>query len=373
MTKEKLLIVVHHLGIGGGAEKIAGLLGKELHRRKYEVTFLTFYDRSPKYDHAGTVICRREKLTQDIFTKSFKVLGRARHIAKICKKQKIDTVISFLNDANFSTSLSKKVFFNPSKIVLSEQNNTLAQPKIFQSLVRWLYPRADLTVALSKGIELILNKHFDIKKTTTIYNMQDIEKFQEKGEKQLEPKKNLELFEKGFNFISIGRLSEQKSQKNMIKTFKLVVEKNPSCKLIILGDGKLKSKLQKLIKTLGLEENVYLLGVVDNVHPYLKKADCFVFTSQYEGFGNVVTEALTHNLNVISTDCKFGPREILCPELELMEKINYPYRGKYGTLIKTFNDKTPLKEVNTREYLKQERDLAEIMIKQTQSKKKKIR
>lgn len=369
-VKKNILIIVHHLQIGGGAEKIASQLGTSLHSLNYDITFLTFYDFNPKYEYKGKFICLNETLKQDPFSKAYKVILRARKISKICKEKKIDTVISFLHDSNFSSILSKMLFFNKSKIIVSERNNTLAQSFLFQKLVKWLYPKADLVVTLSKGVEVILNKYFNVKKTKTIYNMQAVTKFKSLGKENITVDKHLTLFNKDFIFISIGRLSTQKSQKNLIKSFRLVVDSNPKCKLLIFGGGELKKELQQLIKSLKLEEHVFLMGVVENVHSYLKKSNCFVFSSQWEGFGNVLTEAMTHNIPVISTDCKSGPREILCPELGVTQKISYPYYGEFGTLVQTFNDSTPIKDVAQREYLQGEKILAQEMLKEMSSSSK---
>ena len=149
----------------------------------------------------------------------------------------------------------------------------------------------------------------------------------------------------------------------LIRAFKKVVEKYPNSKLIILGKGELKKDLENLIKKLKLENNVYLLGFHKNPFKFLKNSHCFVFSSLWESFGQVLVEALTFNLPIISTDCETGPREILAPELDLEEKINYPYFGKYGILIEPFPRKFIFKDLKEKPLIKQEKQLSDLMIK----------
>ncbi len=149
------------------------------------------------------------------------------------------------------------------------------------------------------------------------------------------------IFKSSFTFINIGRLTEQKGQWYLIKSFRKVVDKYEDVKLCIIGEGELKEDLNELIKILKLENNVFLLGNQENVFPFLRNSNYFVLSSLWEGFGLVLLEALSVNLKIISVDCKFGPKEVLCPELDFRtnNNIEYPYYGKYGTLTLPFNEK----------------------------------
>ena len=162
--RKNILIVVHHLGIGGGAERIAGEVSKGLVNKGHNVFILTFYNRKETYAHGGKVICLNEKLTNDYFSKFYKMINRARSIKKTCKEEKIDTVISFMNDASASAVLSKTIFRNKSRIVISQRVNPLIQIKSLIYVTKFLYKKANLVVSLSRGVENILNKNFNIKK-----------------------------------------------------------------------------------------------------------------------------------------------------------------------------------------------------------------
>ncbi len=110
--------------------------------------------------------------------------------------------------------------------------------------------------------------------------------------------------------------------------------------LYIIGDGILRDKLQQQIKRLNLNDRVFLLGKKKNPYKYLSKADSFVFSSNREGFPNVLVEALACNLAIISTDCKSGPREILAPDTDIDFQVqNRIELAEFGVL-------TPIKRVD---------------------------
>ena len=111
--------------------------------------------------------------------------------------------------------------------------------------------------------------------------------------------------------VGVGRLTKQKNFSLLISAFNEILKKYPKYILIILGDGEKKSEILKLIKTLGIENKVHLVGFQENVYQYLIKADCFVLSSLWEDPGFVLLEAGLSNTTVISSNCKNGPQEIL--------------------------------------------------------------
>jgi glycosyltransferase involved in cell wall biosynthesis len=124
--------------------------------------------------------------------------------------------------------------------------------------------------------------------------------------------------------LGVGRLVKQKDFATLVRAFALVRQRRPA-RLMILGDVDkreplIKPQLEALVRELGLEGEVMLPGFVDNPHAYMAKAAVFVLSSIYEGFGNVVAEALAAGTPVVSTDCESGPAEILD-------------NGKYGRLV----------------------------------------
>lgn len=116
--------------------------------------------------------------------------------------------------------------------------------------------------------------------------------------------------ETGTTFINIGRLSVEKDQSKLIRAFTSIKMEYPESKLLILGMGPLKSSLIHLIKELGLDQHVHLLGQRLNPFPFLKKADCFVLSSNHEGQPMVLFEAMILGKSIVSTDI-VGSRSVL--------------------------------------------------------------
>jgi glycosyltransferase involved in cell wall biosynthesis len=110
--------------------------------------------------------------------------------------------------------------------------------------------------------------------------------------------------------LAAGRLTVQKDFTTLIRAFAILRESRP-CKLIILGEGRQKVKLQELAAELGVAEAVDLPGFTTNPYACMARADLFVLSSRWEGSPNVLTEAMALGTPVVSTDCPSGPREIL--------------------------------------------------------------
>ena len=110
--------------------------------------------------------------------------------------------------------------------------------------------------------------------------------------------------------IAIGRLQAAKDYPTLLRAMQIVRRSLPA-RLLLLGEGPLRSEIEQLRSTLGLDKAVLMPGFVRDPQPYLRKADIFVMSSAWEGFGNVIVEALACGTPVVSTDCRSGPREIL--------------------------------------------------------------
>ncbi len=111
-------------------------------------------------------------------------------------------------------------------------------------------------------------------------------------------------------FLSVGRLERQKGFPVLLEAFARVRSVQPS-RLVILGEGSQRPLLEKMIRELDLGDAVLLPGFVDNPYPFMRHADAFVLASLWEGFGNVLVEAMAFGTPVVATDCPAGPREIL--------------------------------------------------------------
>lgn len=110
--------------------------------------------------------------------------------------------------------------------------------------------------------------------------------------------------------LSVGRLVPEKDYDTMLEALSILKERD-NFKLLIVGDGQLRLALEDKIAQLGLEQNVFLTGKSYSISEYYGSADLFLMSSSSEGFGNVLVEALSFGLPIVSTNCKSGPAEIL--------------------------------------------------------------
>jgi glycosyltransferase involved in cell wall biosynthesis len=181
-------------------------------------------------------------------------------------------------------------------------------------LIKILYSNSDRIIAISSGVQEDLVKNFKIpeKKIMVIYNPIDIEEIQNYSKQKVDHKWLDNSRYK--TIITVGRLEIQKNQAMLIRAFKQVYQKLPETRLIILGEGNQRRNLIKLIKDLEIESRVQLLGQQNNPFKFVTMADLFVLSSDYEGFGNVIIEAMACGCPVVSTNCKSGPNEIITNE-----------------------------------------------------------
>lgn len=119
--------------------------------------------------------------------------------------------------------------------------------------------------------------------------------------------------------ISIGSLSPQKNQKDLIKSFAIVTQKHPTWILKIYGEGPCYSELKSLIKKLNLIDKVFLCGRSENVFEVLKNASIFALSSKIEGFGLVIIEAMSCGLPCVSYDNE-GPKSIISSNSGILVK-----------------------------------------------------
>lgn len=123
--------------------------------------------------------------------------------------------------------------------------------------------------------------------------------------------------------VAVGRLTEQKGFDVLLDAFARV-RSTRACRLLILGEGHLRSTLMAQAQALGITTQVDFAGHVDQPAATMARAALFVLPSRWEGFGNVVVEALSLGTPVVATDCRSGPAEILG-------------RGRWGRLVAVNN------------------------------------
>ncbi|MDE5108024.1 MAG: glycosyltransferase, partial [Trichodesmium sp. St17_bin3_1_1] len=270
-----------------------------------------------------------ERQIQPRLQSALKILLPLRRYLQI---EKPTALVCNLYTCNVVTLMAKMLVRSKVKLVLVEhiilyEKQEKKQQKlqeIFRPiLMRWLYPSADKVVACSQGLarDLEIYLGFNHGKIDVIYNPVIDEKLAEKA--------NLFVEHPWFNkgeipvVLGAGRLVRQKDFATLIRAFALV-KKEQKVRLVILGEGQLKNQLLTLVGQLNLENDVVILDFVENPYAYMAKSAVFVLSSGWEGFGNVVAEALAAGAPVVSTNCPSGPAEILD-------------NGKYGELVAVGN------------------------------------
>lgn len=149
------------------------------------------------------------------------------------------------------------------------------------------------------------------------------------------------------NFINIGRYSVEKGQGRLIQAFSKLIQTNQNIHLYIVGHGPLHKKLKLQIENLGLESYITLTGNKDNPFALLKRCDCFVLSSHYEGQGLVLLESLVLNIPCISTNIP-GPQSILNDENGLL--VEDSTQGLLNGMKSFLNNEVPIKEFNHEKY-----------------------
>jgi len=183
---------------------------------------------------------------------------------------------------------------------------------IYKSMARSIYKKVNKIVAVSESsinsvIELFPKYR---NKSTYIYNPVDFERIIELSSMEM-PDWFRILQERQVPIVlAVGRLEFQKGFDLLISAFSNVKKRGYSGILVILGEGGERQALTKRIKQLDLQNDIFLPGFA-NPYPIMANCDLFVLSSRYEGLPTVLIEALAFDLQIVSTDCPSGPKEIL--------------------------------------------------------------
>lgn len=237
--------------------------------------------------------------------------------AKYITKHKPDVIISSRDYLNFINIMVTKLVRSKTQVITSvhvdysgmpEQKQTL-RLKMLTYALKKLYPRADNIVAVSGGVAKDFSHRFGYpyEEIDVIYNPT----YQEENYNKESKLEYQAFYETDLPIIiGVGRLNDQKNFSLLIESFEQVNKERKS-KLIILGEGPNRKELENLIIDKNLQDQILLAGFVPNPIDYIKKSDVFVMSSSWEGFGNVIVEAMGTGISIVATDCPSGPAEIL--------------------------------------------------------------
>ena len=269
---KKITFVLGSMG-RGGAERVISILSNEYAKRGYQTDIVVLLSNEVGYeldsktrliDFSGETKSRWKRLPYWL-----------KSIRAYVKENKPDVIVSFaarINVLVMSACIGLKI-----KIVLSERNDPRCdgRSKIVDFITKIQYKKASSVVFQTNRAKSYFPK---LKNSVIIPNPITVSCVAE----NTNPNK----------LVNVGRLTAQKNQKMLIEAFSKIEKENPNAFLEIYGAGELENDLRRQITETGLEEKVFLMGNISNVHEKIADAAGFCLSSDYEGLSNALLEAM---------------------------------------------------------------------------------
>jgi GalNAc-alpha-(1->4)-GalNAc-alpha-(1->3)-diNAcBac-PP-undecaprenol alpha-1,4-N-acetyl-D-galactosaminyltransferase len=281
---------------GGGAERMVSRLANDMTGKGNEVSIFLLDDTNQAYNLNKEVKIRSCKVRKEK-NKILRIIKGVSSIRKIFKEERPDVVLAFtISMVPFALVGSIGL---PIKIIGAERTNPKVLSKAYKLAVKLASPFCDGYIFQTKGARNCYPKIVQ-KKSIVIGNIAPSIEI-----------KNTNIFAENIKICSVGRLNKDKDFQTLVKAFYIFVQKYPNTLLSIFGDGNQKSELQEMVHKLGINEKVIFNGFVTNITDRMQEHNIFVFSSKAEGMPNALLEAMASGLDCISTDCKFGPSDLI--------------------------------------------------------------
>lgn len=283
----------------GGAEKVIALIANHWVAKGWQVSILAFDDPDTPVFHPFDDRVRIHRLalvTSGGGAKSMLAQGRRiLAIRRYIRQYRPDVVISMLTKINVLTLLAGLGTHQP--IIVSERNNPLAQQAnaAWNAALMRLYPRAAGIVMQTRASIICL--------PPTSRSMVRVIPNPISGSKAAATSSVQVL-------TAVGRLTHQKGFDMLIDAFAHVANRYPAWSLKIWGEGEMRAALEAQVSRLGLERRVSLPGT-SSPGEWARDGGIMILSSRYEGFPNVLGEAMAAGMPVIAFDCAFGPGEMI--------------------------------------------------------------
>lgn len=295
---------------GGGAERVAVHLANGFFRRGFSVEMILLSAK-------GTFLVDLHPEIQVVDLQARRLRGALLPLARYLRLRRPDALLAFMWPLTVITLWASWLARTGTRVVVAE-HTTWSRDEIVRSiLARWLvrttmnlsFRSAYAVVAVSCGAaeDLANFARLDRDAIHVIYNPVV-------GE--LRTLIDAPLAPEGWwtgshrRILAVGALKPIKDYTTLLNAFADLCQ-TIDARILILGEGRCRAELEAQVKSLGLEDRVFMPGFVKNLTPYYQRADLHVLSSTGEGFGNVIVEALEAGTPVVSTDCQSGPREIL--------------------------------------------------------------
>ncbi|MCP4745289.1 MAG: glycosyltransferase [Desulfobacteraceae bacterium] len=310
-TDNNLLAIYMPSFRGGGVERVMVNLANAFTNKGVQVDLVICQNEGPYRKLADSAV-------RIVDLKAKRVFYSMPKLMQYIRSQRPAAILSAMRHVNVIAMLANKMVGLQTRLVLSEHSSALHSKKkvklqrqqLLPLLMRFTYPKADGLVAVSAGVATELSEitGLEFRNIDVIYNPVVTDELKVMSRLPI----NHPWFESGHPpvILAVGRLAKQKDYPTLIHAFSRLRRRTTS-KLIILGEGEQRGALVSLITKLKLADDIYLPGFVDNPYAWMRQASLFVMSSYTEGFGNVLVEAMACGTPVVSTDCPYGPREIL--------------------------------------------------------------
>ena len=306
-NRRRVLFLIPSLR-GGGAERVIVTLLRHLDRHRFSLALAVVDTRGAVFlEHLPTDVelidlrCRRVRYA-------------IPEIMALIWRRRPEAVFSTLGHLNLALAMLRPLL--PTGVRYVARETTVPShgvkeyrfPFAWAQITRLFYPLFDLVVCQSTAMQSDLVEHFSFpeKKTVLIHNPVDIEFILGMAQDGNRP---TATDPDSIGFVAAGRLGSEKGFDLLIEAFALL--KDSRVQLDILGEGPLRDELEQLVRSKGLSDQIRFVGFQANPYAWFARADAFVLSSRYEGFPNVVLEALACGTPVIATPAPGGVREIL--------------------------------------------------------------
>lgn len=304
---------------GGGAERVMLYLVRGFAEKGYDVDLVLTKCEGP---YLGEV----PENVNVVNLNAGRVLTSLPALVRYLRRAQPEALLSAMDHSNIIALWAKRLARVRARVVVSVHTtlsmcvkHSNGRGRLIPYIARWCYGWADGVVAVSRGVADDLSNTIDLprERIRIIYNPVVVPELFELATEPVDHP----WFRVGEPpvVLSVGRLTAEKDYPTLLRAFSLVIRARP-VRLVILGEGEERAGLEAMVRHLGLEDVVSLPGFAKNPYAYMSKATVFVLSSAWEGFGNVLVEAMAVGTSVISTDCPNGPAEIL-------------ENGKYGRLV----------------------------------------